>query len=162
MYMKFQVEGTAGIEWIPQTMYRMKHDHTNNFDATVVFVKFGHEVNMQPNRDGGTGVSKTNQIKRNAENDVVVIRLLNEYRSRNKMLSIRITRKSGKISIHESTITSSFFFSNERDAEMESVTRNDLMSQMEEEYVGFWIMYRKRSVSYLMCPPFAILPISYD
>ena len=108
----------------------MKHDYTNDIDAAVVFIKFGH--------------GKRNTL--GAKEDEVVLRLLDKNRSRHKMLSIRIGRQGGKFSIHESTRSSSFFFENERDQEMESINNPDIMDQMETDYVGFWIMYRRRSV----------------
>ena len=72
----------------------MKHDYTNDIDAAVVYIKFGH------------GKKKPLGQKE----DEVVIRLLDKNKSRYKMLSIRIGRQGGKFSIHDSTKTSSFFF----------------------------------------------------
>ena len=108
----------------------MKHDYTNDIDAAVVYIKFGH--------------GKKNTLSQ--KEDEVVLRLLDKKKSRNKMLSIHIGRQGGKFSIHESTRTSGFFYENERDQEMESVKKPDIMDQMETDYVGFWIMYRHRSV----------------
>ena len=112
----------------------MQHDHNNDFDAAVVFVKFGH--------------AKRNSNNRKSEE--VVLRLLNESKDRKKMLTLRISKQTGTITIQESTITSTFFFENNREQNMDSINKPDIMKEMETDYVGFWIMYRRRNVSRIM------------
>ena len=74
------------------------------------------------------------------------MRLLNPNKSRRKMLTLRFRRRNGQISIQDSTVTSSFFFENNRDRTEASSDRIDIMKSMESDYVGFWIMYRYRNV----------------
>ena len=126
--MEFQIDDHRAEEWLPKIIYRMQHDDKNGIDAAVVFIKFGHK---QSNSRKG---------------DEVVLRLLDEDKSRKKMLTLRISRKWGTISIEESTVTSSFFFENNRDKSMSSTDRPDVLRDMESHYVGFWIMYRYRKV----------------
>ena len=106
----------------------MKRDEKNELDAAVVFIKFGHEKRKSRN------------------NDQVFIRLLDENKSRRKMLTLRISRSSGRISLIESTVRSSFFFENNSEKKMASTDRLDIMKEMEQDYVGFWIMYRYKKV----------------
>ena len=113
---------------MPRVIYKIKHDDRNDLDAAVVFIKFGSS-SMGHDRDE------------------VVLRLLNPNKSRRKMLTLRFRRSNGQISIQESTVTSSFFFENNRDRTEASSDRNDIMKAMESDYVGFWIMYRFRNVS---------------
>ena len=108
----------------------MQHDDRMDADVAVVFVKFGSSTGS------------------NSHNDEAVLRLLNPNKSRRKMLTLRFTRKNGKISIQESTVSSSFFFENNRDKTEASSDRLDITKSMESDYVGFWIMYRYRKVNY--------------
>ena len=108
----------------------MQHDHRNDMDAAVVFVKFGHGKRDDANK----------------KSDEVVLRLLNESKDRKKMLTLRISRQTGTISIQESTITTTFFFESNRDQNMDSINKPDIMKEMETDYVGFWIMYRQGNV----------------
>ena len=107
----------------------MQHDSRNDIDAAVVFVKFGNRKRKGGNRDE------------------IVLRLLDEKKNRKKMLTLRISRQNGRISIQDSTVTSSFFFEDNRNQNMVSTDRIDIMNEMESDYVGFWIMYRYRKVN---------------
>ena len=112
----------------------MQHDDRNEVDAAVVFIKFG-----------------SSSTRSSHDHDEVVLRLLNPNKSRRKMLTLRFRRRNGQISIQESTVTSSFFFENNRDRTEASSDRTDIMKTMESDYVGFWIMYRYRNVSIVDC-----------
>ena len=115
---------------MPRVIYKIRHDDRNDLDAAVVFIKFGSSsMGSRPDRDE------------------VLLRLLNPNKSRRKMLTLRFRRSNGQISIQESTVTSSFFFENNRDRTEASSDRSDIMKVMESDYVGFWIMYRYRNVS---------------
>ena len=109
----------------------MQHDYKNDIDAAVVYIKFGHGKITGNDQD----------------NDEVVLRLLDNFKNRKKMLTIRISRYAGTISIQESTVTSSFLvLESNREFSMDSVNKPDIMKEMEKDYVGFWIMYRRRNV----------------
>lgn len=62
-------------------MYEMDHDDETNVDIGMIFVKLGE--------DG-------------SPSDTAVIRLLDESKSSNKMLTVKITRRDGRVSISES------------------------------------------------------------
>ena len=111
----------------------MQHDERNDVDVAVVFIKFGSSTSGS-----------------NPDHDEVVLRLLNPNKSRRKMLTLRFRRRNGQISIQDSTVTSSFFFENNRDRTEASSDRIDIMKSMESDYVGFWIMYRYRNVSIVL------------
>ncbi len=57
------------------------------------------------------------------------------------MIIIRF-RVTGKISICESTRSRSFFFENERDTEKVAINDLDVMTRMQLDYVGFWVIYQ--------------------
>ena len=76
------------------------------------------------------------------QDDVAVVRLLDEVKNSRKMYTIKWYRNRGKISISESTRTRSFFFENERDSERASVDDLDTLARMQTGFVGFWIMYK--------------------
>jgi hypothetical protein len=62
-------------------MYEMDHDEDSNVDLGMIFVKLGE--------DG-------------SQSDTAVIRLLDESKSTNKMLTIKIARRDGRVTISES------------------------------------------------------------
>ena len=115
---------------MPRVTFKTQHDERNDVDVAVVFIKFGSSISGS-----------------NPDHDEVVLRLLNPNKSRRKMLTLRFRRRNGQISIQDSTVTSSFFFENNRDRTEASSDRIDIMKSMESDYVGFWIMYRYRNVS---------------
>jgi molybdate-binding protein len=87
---KFQITDETS-EWVPRdTMYPMDYDEAMNADIGVFFVNLG--------LDGGSS-------------DQAVVRLLDESKTSSKMLTVKLYRRDGKLSISESTRSTGFFFS---------------------------------------------------
>ena len=82
---KFNIKNKA--EWSPETFFPL------NKDVSSFFVKFPPETDIEATED-----------------DMAVIRLLDQKRGTDKMYSIKIRRKTGKVSLYDSRITRPFFF----------------------------------------------------
>ena len=97
-------------EWVPKdTMYSMDFDSNMDADVGVFFVNLGTE---------------------GAQNDEAVVRLLDENKGSSKMLTLKFSRRDGRISISESTRSSSFFFSSgDRDYEKANYEDLEIMSR---------------------------------
>ena len=107
---------------MPEVQHRTEYDAAFGVDVGTVYVNLGR-----------TG----------SQNDVAIVRLLDERRSASKMYTIKWYRQSGKISISESTRTRSFLFGqSERDNERAAVDDLDTLARMQTGFVGFWIMYK--------------------
>jgi len=118
---RFDIYGKA--EWVPETIFPLVRDDARDADVGVFFISLGSE-------------------SLNSNDDVAVLRLLDERKDRRKMYSIKLDRRKGKIGIYESKITRNFFFSDETDKEVASFTDYQTKTQMESGYVGFWMMYK--------------------
>ena len=83
---KFNIKNKA--EWIPETFFPL------NKEISSFFVKFPSEADIEATED-----------------DTAVIRLMDQNRGTDKMYSVKIERKTGKVSLYDSRITRPFFFS---------------------------------------------------
>jgi len=121
---KFGIQNSPSLLWVPSVYHETEFDSRHNVYYSVVFLHVA---------DKG----------RNSGSDVAVLRLLDKYRSRGKMLTIKFSPSEGKVSIGEATRTSSFFFENERDVVKKSVQLSSKVKKdMLSDYVGFWIRYK--------------------
>lgn len=120
---RFTVEGRQ--EWVPRTTFPLQHDEVYRSDVGVFFLSLGRL---------GEGD--------NDEEDAAVIRLLDGEKDRRKMYSVKIFRKKGKISLFESKVTRSFFFSNENDREVAKFEDPQTLRRLEAGFVGFWVQYK--------------------
>ena len=83
---KFNIKNKA--EWVPETFFPL------NKEISSFFVKFPPESDIEATED-----------------DTAVIRLMDQNRGTDKMYSVKIRRKTGKVSLYDSRITRPFFFS---------------------------------------------------
>jgi len=83
MMCNFSTDNSQGKnEWFPKdTMYDVDHDDEANMDVGMFFVKLGE--------DG-------------FPSDGAVIRLLDETKSSGKMLTVKVGRRDGRVTISES------------------------------------------------------------
>ena len=58
---------------------------------------------------------------------------------------VKISKKGGKISLHDSRITRPFFFETQTEREVDSVSDTTTMRLMQEQYVGFWVIHKYES-----------------
>jgi len=117
---RFNIKNKA--EWMPETYFPV------NQDVTSFFVKFAPEGDIESTDD-----------------DTAVIKLIDDDLSRDKMYTIKISKNGGKISLYNSQITRPFFFDTQTEREMDSTTDTHTMRRMQEEYVGFWVIYKYES-----------------
>ena len=112
-------------EWVPRTTFPVEHNEDQRADIAVFYVTLGSVFEIGKKED-----------------DVAIIRLLNQNQDRRKMYTIKIFRDGGKIALYESRITRSFFFSNENDREVAVYADRMTLTKLEEDYVGFWVQYK--------------------
>ena len=117
---KFTINNKA--EWTPETYFPV------NQEVSSFFVKFATAGDIDSTDD-----------------DTAVIRLLDDKKSRDKMYSIKISKKGGEIALYDSRVTRPFFFENNSERKVDSVTDTHTMRLMQEQFVGFWIIYRYES-----------------
>ena len=96
-----------------------------NQEVSSFFVKFAPEGHVESRVD-----------------DTAVIKLLDEDRGRDKMYTLKISKKGGKMSLYDSRITRPFFWTEQTEREVDTAIDTHTMRIMQEDYVGFWIMYR--------------------
>jgi len=117
---KFNIKNKA--EWMPETYFPI------NQDVTSFFVKFAPEGDIE-----------------STEDDTAVIKLIDDDLSRDKMYTIKIAKKGGKISLYNSQITRPFFFDSQTERQVDTATDTHTMRRMQEDYVGFWVIYKYES-----------------
>ena len=89
-----------------------------------------YSMDFDSNMDADVGVFFVNLGTEGAQNDEAVVRLLDENKGSSKMLTLKFSRRDGRISISESTRSSSFFFSSgDRDYEKANYEDLEIMSR---------------------------------
>ncbi len=122
----------ATNRWMPRELHPMERGDSGDFKYAVFFVRL--------QRSGSSGSSSSGRRRGSSE---AVVRLVDSGRSNRKMLSVKFSGSTGKISLTEAVRTRSFFFSdNERDHEKAAISNSNLIARMEREFVGFWVRYR--------------------
>ena len=107
-------------EWVPETYFPV------NQEVSSFFVKFAPEGDIESTAE-----------------DTAVVRLLDGARGKEKMYSVKISKKGGKLALLDSRITRPFFFTDSRtEREVDSATDTRTTRLMQEDYVGFWVTHR--------------------
>ena len=107
-------------EWVPETYFPV------NQEVSSFFVKFAPEGDIESTAE-----------------DTAVVRLLDAARGKEKMYSVKISKKGGKLALLDSRITRPFFFTDSRtEREVDSATDTRTTRLMQEDYVGFWLTHR--------------------
>ncbi|CAB4060664.1 unnamed protein product [Lepeophtheirus salmonis] len=114
---------------VPKKVTDFVYDHDEEAYIASVQIKFQVDP-FSPNSKNLKGYS-----------DVAVIKLLNKYKSGDKMLSVSFDRSDGRITIDDTLRSRGFFFENDYTREKTGVEDIKTLQLMEKEFVGFWIMY---------------------
>ena len=105
---------------MPETYYPV------NQEVSSFFVKFAPQGDIESTDD-----------------DTAVIKLIDEDLDRTKMYTIKISKKGGKMALYDSRLTSPFFFGQtQNDREVDTAADSHTTRLMQEEFVGFWVMYK--------------------
>lgn len=77
-----------------------------------------------------------------AGDEAAVVRLLGPDLDREKMYSVKVYRKDGRVALYDSKITRTFFFANEAEREVDTATDFQTLRRLQQGFVGFWLRYK--------------------